>query len=1204
MAVAHRSAWTLAPPEPAASALAEALGISPLAAGLLCRRGCVTVDAARAFLTPRLADLTDPSAFPGMEEAAALVAAAVRAGRPIAIHGDYDVDGISATAILVRALRGVGAAPAWRLPHRIADGYGLGVRAVEELAAAGAGVLIAADCGITALEAVSRARALGMDVVILDHHAAGDRRPPAIVVESDPEPATITPPCAAGLAFFFTWALRRCLGVSPPDGGGSEPPADLAALAALGTVADVVPLLGDNRRLASAGLAQLRDAPSPGLRALLEAAGITGPVDAWHIGWQIGPRLNAPGRLGDPAPALRLLLTEDPAEARDLARVLDDTNRERQAILDRALTEAAAQLEGDPNRPAIVVAGEGWHPGVVGLVAGRLVEAYGRPAVAIALAADGARGSARSVPGFHLVEALGECGEHLTAYGGHAMAAGLSLPVSAIEAFREAFTACARRQAPREAARLTVDAEVALGEVTPALVADLALLAPFGSGNPQPVFAIRGVRPVARRLLGDGAHLSFGVTDGTVFLDSVGFAMGEWADVLTLTEAAVDLAFTPEADRMTPGRIRLRVRALDAPGVDPETVLRDTGLLVDRLFRRAADFLGDARYGGVEDLPAFYTKVVGVTFEDRPAVAATLRPGDALALRREPANPHDPHAIALIAGGGRAVGFLNAQLAGRLAPAIDAGARYRATVSGVTGGGDRAVGVNVYLERAGEEPDEPGQPSDRRAAAGGWRTTPLSLDHLPILLNAGRPFPPAVADALASLADGRSAILGTPPGRSRTAAVAAAAALGAGGGRLAVVAAATPAQVRHRASQCAARLAPLGLRVVGLHGLLDLREREHAMAALRSGGCDVLVLSVEMAREGDLLAPHAGRISFAIADGIAEADWDVLSIGGIPSGRGDASTHAGGPGRSGARPVVLVAVDPRAARAAARRFSGATVVHGQAAGALLTVQDRRDPGLRREPGRPSRERVVEEVVAGGEKTAVYVSDDETCVALAGRLRPTDAAGSRRVAYLHAGLPPRLRRVIEQAFREGRLDVLVTTDAVDEDAWPPDVRQVVLASVPPDQDRLRALLGAAGGGRRPAAATLAFGAGDRATDARRLAGVAPGRDLLASIYRALRDRHGPAPFAWPDDEAWERLAAAVPGVSRDAVAAACEIFEQVGLAAAERGPQGWQVRLVPEAQRRDLRRSARYRDGRRESQAFAAGAAWALGAPVEEIRRSL
>ena len=306
------SAWVVAPPEDGAQELAAALGLHVLTATLLRRRGVRTAEEAVRFLRPRLEDLVDPSALDGMDQAIGRVALALAAGQRIAIHGDYDVDGISATAILLRGLRALGADPRWYLPHRFHDGYGLGRPAVEALAGAGAELLIAVDCGIGAVEAVARARALGLDVVILDHHTPPEVRPDAMIVAPGP-PEGAAPLCAAGLAFAFMRAVRRRLAVHPAAQPG------LVSLAALGTVADVVPLCDDNRRLAAAGLEEMSAAPLAGIQALADVAGIAGAITPRHIGWHLGPRLNAPGRLGDPSPALQLLVSDDPVECRALA---------------------------------------------------------------------------------------------------------------------------------------------------------------------------------------------------------------------------------------------------------------------------------------------------------------------------------------------------------------------------------------------------------------------------------------------------------------------------------------------------------------------------------------------------------------------------------------------------------------------------------------------------------------------------------------------------------------------------------------------------------------------------------------------------------------------------------------------------------------------------------------------------------------------
>jgi len=1138
----------------------------PLTAALLRRRGVASAEAAHRFLHPTLDDLSDPGGLSGMDDAVACVAQALAAGRRIAIHGDYDVDGISATAILLRGLRALGADPLWYLPHRFHDGYGLGVRAVETLAARGADLLITADCGITAGDSVARSRALGCEVVILDHHLPSDERPAAVVVEPSRDHGAPAPLCAAGLAFAFVLALRRRVGARPAIQEG------LASLAALGTIADVVPLLDDNRRLAAAGLAEMQVAPLAGIRALAAASAIQGPIDARTVGWQLGPRLNAPGRLGDPTPSLELLITDDDQAARALAERLDAANRERQAILERVLGEALVQAEEDAQAPALVVAGEGWHPGVVGLVAGRLVEQYRRPVVAIGIEGDAGRGSARSVEAFDLVGALGACGGHLLAYGGHAMAAGLSIARDAVPEFRRAFQELAQEGAPQRAAspRLRVDAEVRLGDLTLRLIQELERLGPFGAANPEPVLAARGVHAVNRRVVGDGQHLRMDVTDGTTVVEAIGFTLAPAGELLLFTEAPLDLVFVPERDRLDRERIRLRVQTLEVPGMDPESVLADTGALLDRLFRRAADYLDETPSREVEDAPALYTKVVGVTFNGRQDAVASLHPGDRLRLVREPANAHDPHAVRVVGPDGRDLGYLRAQLAGRLSPSIDVGARYHATVMAVTGGGDRTLGVNVFLERddAGTPPAADGVPVRTGGDARPRPSLQAAGDRPPLELNEGRPWPAAPAAAFRAMAGGRSVVLALPPGCGWAAALAGAAALNVRDGSCVLLVVPLRRQVYHRTDQLRSRLARLGARVLPVHGLQGLREREQVVAALRSGEVDVVVASAEVVAE-DWVMMHANRISGVLV----EAGSGACRIPQLAD-----------------RPVFVVAA-PAASSALERLCPGAEVVCDAPLRTGLRVVDRR--------GSPDRDAALEEVIGKDEKVVVYAAGREECVQLAQHLRGQGGGRTGRVGYLHGGLPARVRQIVAQAFREGRLDVLVATAALDEEALPSDVRDVLIASLPADRARFVEAFGGAGFGARPVTVTPLFGADEMAARRRALAGRAPDREVLAAIYRELRRWRGDAAWVWPDDGTWAHLSGALPDLPRSAVDGAMAIFEEAGLATREIVDGRSEVQLLP-ALRRDLGTSLRYREGRRERDAFEEFAQWALRASGFEL----
>ncbi len=1159
-------AWVIAPADGGASEFAAALGISQLTAALLRRRGLSDPETAHRFLHPRLEDLSAPGVLPGMDMGVRRVVQAIAGGHQIAIHGDYDVDGISATAILLRGLRALGVDPVWYLPHRLHDGYGLGTRAVETLAAQGARLLIAADCGITAHETVAHARSLGLDVIILDHHIPSAERPAAVIVEPAGWGEAAAALCAAGLALMFIVALRGHLGMTPAI------PPGLVSLAALGTVADVVPLREDNRRLVAAGLSEMCAVPLPGLKALADVAGTPGLISTWHVGWQLAPRLNAPGRLGDPAPALRLLLTDDATEARALAQVLDDANRQRQELLERTLEAAIEQAEEDPSAAALVVAGDGWHPGVVGLVAGRLAERYRRPTVAIGLAEAAGRGSARSVPGFNLIDALGACQSRLLGFGGHARAAGLTITREEVPEFRRALNDLAAAGAvDRAAPTLLIDADVRLRDVTADLVTELERLGPFGEGNPEPVLAVRGVRALNRRVIGDGRHLRLDVSDGTAVIEAIGFAMAEPAELLTFTDASVDLAVVPEHDPLRGDHIRLRVVALDVPGVDPERMLADTGALVDRLFSRAADYLGESRHDGVEDAPAFYTKAVGVTFDGRQETIATLRPGDRLVLFREPANPHDPHAVQVATRDGRALGYLRAQLAGRLAPSIDAGVRYRASVTAVTGGGDRSLGINILVEREDSAPCSP-EPESVPVPWTAWARLGGQERVERVTAQTGDGHPPGLlrADALSAVAAGSSIAITLPPGKGVATALASVAALAAGDRRCALVVAPLRRQVLHRGDQIGARLSRLGLRVRAVHGLQNVRERERIDAMMRAGEADVVVASWEVA-SGGWAQLHADRIAAVVCDGVPGSVVPTL-LGALP----------------GAHVCLVNTLLPAATMESV--CPGAVVVRDEAVRTGLRLIDRRGAG--------DTDAVLEEVINRDEKCVIYADGREPCVRLAMRLRER-CGRDGRLGYLHAGLPVRVRQIVTQAFRENRLRVLVATSALDEELLPEDVRHVVMTSIPPDRERFAEALGATGFGERPVTVTLLWRPEEIPARRRALDERIPQRSLLATLYRVLARWRGDQPFSWPDDATWAHLSETLPELVPSAVKAALAIFEEAGVAVREGAGDQSEVRLIPTT-RRDLATSLRYREGRREREAFEASARWAVRASSLQV----
>lgn len=551
--------WVVEPPpaRETVDLLARGLGVQPALATLLAQRGLTTPEIARGFLRPGLTQLADPMALAGMPAAVEAITQAVRAGRGILVHGDYDVDGQCATALLTRALRAAGARVIPFVPHRLRDGYDLGPAGVTAAREAGAGLIITCDCGITALDAVASARSFGIDVVVTDHHLPGPALPEAIAIvdpQRNDDTSGLRQLCGSGLAFKLVQALVPALGLP------ANLPYHLLDLVALATVADIVPLTGENRILVRHGLKLLPLSRWPGLRALIRASGLEGrEIRAGQIGFILGPRLNAVGRIGDAGDGLTLLLTDDEAEAARLALQLERMNVERQALDQRILEEALAQVEAecDPARDAaLVLASESWHPGVVGIVASRVVERYGRPTFLIALDGDVGRGSGRSISRFDLHAALQRCGDLLERFGGHHMAAGLTLRRDRLPAFRERLAGVARETLSDEdlGPEQRVDLVLDLANVNDDLERLCRYLEPCGMGNPSPVFGARGIRLDGARRVGSG-HLKGTLAGSGGRLAAIGFG---WADRAPASEL-LDVAFRLEQNEWQ-GAVSLQAR--------------------------------------------------------------------------------------------------------------------------------------------------------------------------------------------------------------------------------------------------------------------------------------------------------------------------------------------------------------------------------------------------------------------------------------------------------------------------------------------------------------------------------------------------------------------------------------------------------------------------------------------------------------------
>jgi single-stranded-DNA-specific exonuclease len=492
--------WSISQSDPAgAQALAQDLGLSAPAARVLWARGFREPEQARRFFQPTLADLHDPWLLAQMDAAVTRLSRAIEHHERILLYGDYDVDGTSAVVILKKGIELAGGQAAYHVPHRLRDGYGMRSEVVEAAAAAQVSLIVSVDTGIRAHEVVRHASGLGIDVIVTDHHLPEADLPPALAV-LNPNRTDCSYPeknlCGAGVAFKLIDALVRRLGW---DTARRERLLDsLLKLVAIATVADVVPLTGENRVIVKRGLEGLRDVKNPGLRALLEVSGFTAgdTPSAGQVAFRLAPRINAAGRMDSASDVIEMFLTADPVRARELAAKLHELNHDRQqteAEIARAIFEQCVQQPITDQHAALVFAGEGWHRGVVGIVASRVVERFHRPVFVLGIENGVAQGSGRSIPVFHLLDALEAMPDLFTKFGGHRQAAGLTLSSGSVEEFRERLCAyAAKLLTPADFEReLNIDSEIAWSEITDHGIADVLRLAPFGFGNPAPVFAVR-----------------------------------------------------------------------------------------------------------------------------------------------------------------------------------------------------------------------------------------------------------------------------------------------------------------------------------------------------------------------------------------------------------------------------------------------------------------------------------------------------------------------------------------------------------------------------------------------------------------------------------------------------------------------------------------------------------------------------------------
>ena len=1090
--------WSVLAPNPAAEVeLRRELGVTPLVARVLAARGLVDVEDARAFLSPSLErDWADPLAIPGMREAADRVEKAVTGHEAIAVFGDFDVDGMSSTCLLTLALRRLGAEVHPFIPHRFGEGYGISEEAMHRvLSACEPSLVVTVDNGIAAASEVEKLLERGIDVVVTDHHEPADLVPRGVPV-TDPKLSDDCPSrelAGAGVALKLVQVLGRRLGCP-------ELWREYTDVAMLGTLSDMMLLQGENRALVADGLERMKARPRPGIAALAATANIRlDEATSDSLPFSIIPRLNAAGRMGTTDVAFDLLMASDDREAELLATQLEETNAERRAIESRLTEEAMAKIEAEGRVGArcVVVGGEGWHEGVKGIVASRIVNRYHVPAILFSISDGVARGSGRSVGDVDLFHAVEQCSDCLVRFGGHAGAVGVTCDAGRLDEFRERLDAVLR-ELPDEQFESTeeVAAVVGLGEVDVQTVASLEALQPFGQGNKKPLLAARGVSMRNRSRVGaDGAHLRFFATDGVGCVPAIMFRAPE-PDRLVECDGAVDLVF--EAVNETwQGRTKAKL------------------MVKDILVRSGAEVAPEG-----------------------PCGTETRRLEDASLEEASPVRGPSP--------------------------AADGGAVVPAPTDAALLGSMGEVELTAELARR---------------------------------LIGGHDLLPAQIKTLDALAAGRSslAVMATGRGKSLIFHLHAARVALLGGGA-SVFVYPLRALVADQAYHIQGSLAALGLSCAVLTGETTEEGRRAAFSALDDGTLDVALTTPEFLAIHSGRFSRAGRVRFLVVD-------EAHHAGESRSGHRSAYAELPRVRSELGEPVCLgvTATSDDATSAEICRLLGirpGDVVVDAAARENLAIVDHRNLH--------DRESALVSLVSSGEKCIVYVTSRQQSVEVVRMLRHRLPDLAPRIAFYNAGLPRDVRGRVERAFRDGELCCIVSTSAFGEGVNLPDVRDVVLYTLPFGRVEFNQMSGRAGrdGGR--SSIHLLFGGRDVRLNARILSSAAPGRRDLVALYRALRTlagESGEGGFPMDMERILSLAAACDPTGPIDAteVESGVGVFAELGFLTVEGFGDGRRVRMNPAPARMDLERSVRYLEGLQGKDEFEDFCDWVLHCPEEELR---
>ncbi|MBQ1187893.1 MAG: single-stranded-DNA-specific exonuclease RecJ, partial [Peptococcaceae bacterium] len=994
--------------------LVTQLGISPVLANLLINRGYQEPHEVMEFLNPALHQLSSPFEMLNMGAAAERILQAVERKEKIVVYGDYDVDGICASVTLYQGLKMLNADAAYYVPDRMEEGYGVNTPALRSIYEDGCRLLITVDCGISSWKEVAEAKSWGMDVIVTDHHQLPETLPDCIIVNpvfSNSEKDKWRHLCGTGVAFKVVQALFNRY---YREDGFTERLRPFLDIVALATVADIVPLKGDNRVLVKFGLEEMALGNRHGLAALWKIAqnhDQTTPTTT-AVGFGLAPRLNACGRIGDVRLGLQLLVTEDEQEAAEIALKLDQENRQRQEI-ERAIYEEAlekVQMQGLNQQEGLIVVGEDWHPGVIGIVASRLVEKFYTPVIVLTLNNGLYKGSGRSIEGFHLQQALAQCSDLLANYGGHSQAAGLGLKPEDLPEFRKRFAKIVSESTNSDSfiPSLIIDSEIDMQDINADMYREISKIQPTGTMNPTPVFVCRSQKTLETRTVGaNGDHLRIKLRSGQGDIFGIGFKKAE-LEPLT-HEGSVDVAFSLDKNTYN-GRTSLQMLIKDIKSYRRPDEMK----LLDRLFFYKDKYLEDDPYRFIGQQDQFYTKAAGVTFENRQAIVEQLVAGQPLELVRERDNVHDENAIAVMADGEQ-IGYLKRNIARHLAPNFDQGISYEAMVVQVTGSAEKNWGVNIFIRRTDSViAEEEEQLSQVRGELEQLDEDALK-ERIRQALLGEYDYRPKQQEALDALYQGDNvlAILGT--GRGKSAIFQSYSAyLALWKRQVTIIVYPLRALVNDQYQALEKKLKPLGLKVRLGTGALEGEERASFFQQVMDGQIDVILTTPEFL----LCHKHrflelGSRLGMVVIDEAHHLASRRQGYKQLPYGLQDI------------RPRQVLAVTATAGEETAQHIVDSlhidSIIIDPHIRENLMIVDERENYKKAE--------YLLQLIKSGEKVVVYMNSRLKAVQTAELLREKSPASMQnKICYYHGGLASADRAAIENAFRSGELQVIVTTSA--------------------------------------------------------------------------------------------------------------------------------------------------------------------------------